>query len=116
MEKDLKEKEKGSSSRQQEQTSEESEPELPLKEADISHNIKPDKELTNKQKERLKVIESEIEEAEKSLIEVEEILAKFDYTSMDNEKADLIQRLTAEKDKRESAVSDLYEEWEELNS
>ena len=82
----------------------------------LTHNTKPDKELTNKQKERLKIIEREIEEAEKSLIEVEEILAKFDYTSMDDEKADLIQRLTAEKDKRESTVSELYEEWEELNS
>lgn len=116
IEKDLKGKGKGPSSKEQEQTSKESQPEVPLKEADLSHNTKPDKELTNKQKERLKVIEREIEEAEKSLIEVEEILAKFDYTSMDDEKADLIQRLTAEKDKRESTVSELYEEWEELNS
>ncbi len=80
-----------------------------------SQSTKVEKEVSNKDKERLKSIESEIEEAELKLAEVEELLLKFDYSTMDDEKNELIAKLTQKKTSFEGKVSSLYEEWDSLN-
>ena len=74
------------------------------------------KKLTNKQKERLKTIDLDIQNKESELESVAGELAVFDYTNMDQEKSNKLQKLNRQMEQVETDLLDLYEEMEKLNS
>ena len=92
---------------------------IPTQEADESkQNIQIPKKIkmTYHEKKRAKVIESDIEEVENKLMELEEQLAVFDFATMNQETQDQYQKLNDDKKLFEDTVSALYKEWEELSS
>lgn len=72
--------------------------------------------LNFNEKKRFKVMESEIEKAENQLQELEEELAGFDFSVMDDKKNQEYERLNQSKAKCEEKVESLYAEWEDLSS
>ncbi len=72
--------------------------------------------LTNPEKERLKVIDSEVEHAETNLAKLEEEMSSFDFTNMDEQRTSYYKNLTLSKEAAEVKLENLYEEWEDLNS
>ncbi len=74
------------------------------------------KKLDQQEKMRLEKLPTVIEEQEKSISEIEEILARFDYSSMDAEKSEIVGKLTSRKEALEEGLLSLYEELEGLES
>ncbi|MCK5072705.1 MAG: ABC-F family ATP-binding cassette domain-containing protein [Bacteriovoracaceae bacterium] len=70
--------------------------------------------LSNKEKIRLKTIDSEIMQAENELISIEDELAEFDFSSMDDDKRKRYSELSQKKEKSETELLELYEEMETL--
>ena len=70
--------------------------------------------MTNKEKMRFKVIESEIENNESKLEQVQEELANFDYTSLSEEKSKYLGQLNEDQTTLENKILELYEEFEDL--
>jgi ABC transport system ATP-binding/permease protein len=87
---------------------------LPAQKETIKKNTKSEGP-SNKEKERFKVIESEVEQAENKLGEVDEKLAAFEYGDMNPQKQKQFDSLNQSKKDCEKLVEDLYAEWEELN-
>ena len=79
-------------------------------------NNKDLRKLTNKQKERLKTIDQDIQNREMELEQLESQLSLFDYVSMDQDKSMKLQELNQQKEQVEMDLLDLYEEIEKLNS
>ncbi len=72
--------------------------------------------LSNKEKERLKTIEAEIQKVENDLGKKEEELASFDFSDMNIEKQKKYEKMNQKKASFEQKILTLYQEWEELSS
>ena len=72
--------------------------------------------MTNKEKMRFKVIEGEIQDEEIKLENVQDKLAQFDYTLMNQEKSEELNQLNQKQENLESKILELYEEFEDLQS
>ena len=72
--------------------------------------------MTNKEKMRFKVIEDEIQDEEIKLENIQDKLAKFDYTLMNQEKSEELNQLNQKQENLESKILELYEEFEDLQS
>ena len=72
--------------------------------------------MTNKEKLRFKVIEDEIQNEEIKLENIQNKLANFDYTLMNQEKSEELNQLNQKQEKLESKILELYEEFENLQS
>jgi len=83
---------------------------------DLLINNKDNRKLTNKQKERLKTIDQDIQNREIELEKLESKLSQFNYASIDQEKSIKLQELNQQKEQVEMDLLDLYEEIEKLNS
>lgn len=70
--------------------------------------------MTNKEKMRFKVIESEIESNESKLEQIQEELANFDYASLSEEKSKYLGQLNEDQTNLENKILELYEEFEDL--
>ncbi len=69
-----------------------------------------------KEKERFKVIETEISDMETAVELAKEKLANFDFTAMNSSKNKAFDELSQDKLELESKLEKLYEEWEELSA
>ncbi len=72
--------------------------------------------MTNKEKLRFKVIEDEIQNEEVKLENVQDKLAQFDYTLMNQKKSEELNQLNQKQEKLENKILELYEEFENLQS
>lgn len=83
----------------------------------ISNSDNENKErMSNKEKMRWKVIESEIQDAEENLDKYTSKLAVFDFSSMTDEKNKEYEELHKLQKDWENTLEKLYEEWEELSA
>lgn len=73
-------------------------------------------EMNNAEKKRYKVIEDEIQQAEKELLKADEKMTSFDFADMNPEKQVQYDKLSQQKLKREKKVEELYQEWDELSA
>lgn len=89
--------------------------EKPKEKEKISAPPKSEKrKLTNKEKERLKTIDKDIEEKENHIFTLEEQIAAFDFSNMDQDTSMKLANLNEEKDLAEMKLLELYEELESL--
>jgi ATP-binding cassette subfamily F protein uup len=72
--------------------------------------------MTNKEKMRFKVIQNEIEESEGILDKIQEELANFDYSSLNEEKSNQLSQLNENQMNLENKILELYEEFEDLQT
>ena len=86
------------------------------RECDLKPNQGANLKLTNHEKQRLKVIESDISEAEKKLALINDNFNSFDFSEINHEKQKIFDQISSDKKTSEKLVNDLYEEWEILNS
>ncbi len=89
---------------------------IPQKVVEKKQEQSKPRKLSYKEKERLKVIESEIEKAEMKVAEIEELLVNFDFTDMNAEKQSEYDSLNQKKLDAEGKVESLFEEWEKLSA
>ncbi len=89
---------------------------IPKKKVEEIKEKPKQRKLTYKEKERLKVIESEIEKEERNVTRIEELLANFDFSNMNTEKQKEYNNLDKEKVRSEKKVENLFSEWEELSA
>lgn len=82
-------------------------------EAPIKNETKPT--MSYNEKRRWKVIEKEIADQEDIVMKLEEELSQFDYSTMDQNKQEYLQKLTLDKEKSDEKLQLLYEEWEDLS-
>lgn len=75
-----------------------------------------DVKLSYKEKERFKVIESEIESSENEIEMLKSDLAMIDFSTNDTEANKKLQKLNFQLKKAEEKLDDLFKEWEELES
>jgi ATP-binding cassette subfamily F protein uup len=75
----------------------------------------PKEKMTNKEKMRWKVIEEEIATTESQLDEVQEKLASFDFTTVDENTKKAYDELNNLSQQTESRLEELYEEWDILS-
>ncbi len=80
-----------------------------------TQNNTSNKKLTNKEKERIKKIPTEIEEMELKLLELEEEIEKFDFTSHGPTLQQQYEELSKKRNNVENNLLALYEEKEELD-
>jgi len=79
--------------------------------------LQPQKiKMTNKEKMRYKVIEDEIQSEETKLEGIQERLAQFDYSLMDQQKTKELNQLNQSQEGLENKILELYEEFENLQS
>ncbi len=74
------------------------------------------RKLSNKEKERLKKLPSEIEGLEKRIEELEKKIAGADYASLDSAASEELNKVAQEKEESEEKLLESYEELEELES
>jgi ATP-binding cassette subfamily F protein uup len=74
------------------------------------------KKLTYKQQKRLASMEDLILEQEERVTQLEQELADFDFSNMNEEKKELYGQLNKQKEQADQALQALYLEWEELES
>ncbi len=72
------------------------------------------KKLTYQEQKRLEQMEELILTAESEVTKLDQSLADFDFSTMDQDKQNSYQQLTQKKDCAEAKLQSLYEEWEEL--
>jgi ATP-binding cassette subfamily F protein uup len=78
---------------------------------------KPQKEkvkLSNKEKQRVKLIDGEIESVEGEISLLDEQLSGFDFSSMSKDKQDEFEQINRKKESLSLVLEKLYIEWEQL--
>ncbi|MCT4642666.1 MAG: ABC-F family ATP-binding cassette domain-containing protein [Bacteriovoracaceae bacterium] len=89
--------------------------ELPSKKLSTATQTPQQKvKLTNKEKQRLKTIDSEIEQAESLLNELETKAQNFDFTNMNEDKTNEYKKLENKIKMAKENLDELYQIWEEL--
>ena len=72
------------------------------------------RKLTNKEKEALKTLPQEIEKLEENISKLEEEIGSIDYSSLDAQGSEKLNKLVETKDNAETELLEKYELLEEL--